>query len=72
MYALYDTPHLLKSIRNTVKKHDVVFANGEKVFFYIIIRLKVMLLFLLQCSHSVDFKVSISIGLGLDDSMSLE
>ena len=29
IYALHDTPHILKNIRNTLTKHDIEYAEGK-------------------------------------------
>ena len=35
LYAIYDPPHILKNIRNTLKKRDVLFANDKVCIFEI-------------------------------------
>jgi len=33
VYAMHDVPHILKNIRNTLKKHDVKFGDGQVICF---------------------------------------
>ena len=32
MYALHDVPHILKNVRNNLKKQDIKYGNGKVVY----------------------------------------
>ena len=32
IYAVHDTPHILKNIRNTLKHHDIEYEDGKVTF----------------------------------------